>query len=99
MITQKPNKAQRIKLIERENKALEKLNDLSEIKRRVLLEGPIQKKPCKHKSRKPLIFKLGGLICPNCRVILHEAYSPKWLKEFQKLRKFQKRRKNDIQSI
>lgn len=56
-------------------------------------------KNCKHKSRKPLIFKLGGLICPNCRIILHETYSPKWLKEFQKLRKFQKRRKNDIQSI
>ena len=35
---------------------------------------------CKHKSKKPLIFKMGGLICPNCRTVLHEAYSLQWLK-------------------
>lgn len=43
-------------------------------------------KNCKHKSRKPLIFKLGGLICPNCRTILYEAYSKKWLKGLEAAR-------------
>lgn len=35
---------------------------------------------CKHRTRKPLILKMGGLLCPTCRTVLHEAHSPQWLK-------------------
>lgn len=53
-------------------------------------------KNCKHKSRKPLIFKMGGLICPNCRLIVYEAYSPKW---FNRLSKAKKRAEKYIKKV
>lgn len=52
---------------------------------------PTQKtRTCKHKSKKPLIFKMGGLLCPNCRKIVIEAYSPEWLKRIKNLTRTQK---------
>lgn len=39
---------------------------------------------CKTVNKK-LILKMGGLICPKCRVIIYEAYSDEWYAQLEKM--------------
>ncbi len=45
------------------------------------------KKPCKHETDpKKMTIKLGGLLCPKCRTIIHDAYSTEWKQELKRRR-------------